>query len=1016
MVDLNPYLLEFTHKSDVTPDSYIIYDMGLKKIYGVKRDNFYTFSNIHCIKQSNLHYTMDLAFARTHSLMFDIDIKGRCSNEEFLIYINDILKPTISSIFHEVTSFTVIECLRDNGGLHVHFPEFIINHDDYILLCTKLQYKLNFKDDVKSITLDIPINFNLPFCSKPNGKCYFPYNIDYFENGSVIQLPICDENKFKTFHLLAKRTFKRKKCNVHTIFREILELRYNQAKLNIYTYLMPVVSKNNLIRISYNTFIDNRERPHYQSIAHFNLKGEKIHYILKAFDLSMSPKNLNENKAYQFIVNRRKSIADLQTANYAIIEWYKNCNAYVNVRKDIFQEVNELLIEDNDYFMKDAHPIKTIMEFDDGYYFLPVFYALRTHLNVSTQQLVAELRAVLTKHDLVDKLDKINDTIIQTVSKDFTLKTILYCGSNLVAKSENFGDMLKNVIEQSKSCLETCMSPENIQLVIERIIERYIPVMVAAIKNSCKKPMKLIWNIVKEQWQEFNSDNELKCIIINIVSRIKEVIADGDIKVICALVKDVQISSKILSEMNMNRVHIVMDVHKWHLKTKAGVLDLLTGHVGGIVPEFYISELHMGVEFSRRELLDIRVDEKLIRVYETLTSKRFFRAFLKNLFLDVTDNFFDTLTLTAREFDICEENNKFITSMFHFYVHICKYMAFEYDLLMYMVDILSSLLIGTNYSRHFYILQGITGNGKSKFFEILTKLFNGYSQQIRNVNLQSGKVLTAQPELATGLFSKRIVAVEEMHGNIDENLIKELTGNSFTSFRRLYENNDGGIPSAKLMASTNKPPICVASEAFEARVITIPFHSKFKNKIQNSRTSTQVTNNQYPLETTGDIVNQSYEGLFIIIYLHLSAHIDLKDGFLHLRGEPEIVVEFKKEYMNMTSIYMLFKQYADVQIVQGAMTTLNDLLSAVRQFLKEYKRADNNDDKKILREFNEEFKSFIKQGVQDGLYTVSTFNYSDDEQTEYNDESDEPPTKKANLVTFEYYDGIIIKNMKKVRG
>ncbi|GFS28925.1 uncharacterized protein NPIL_66031, partial [Nephila pilipes] len=78
------------------------------------------------------------------------------------------------------------------------------------------------------------------------------------------------------------------------------------------------------------------------------------------------------------------------------------------------------------------------------------------------------------------------------------------------------------------------------------------------------------------------------------------------------------------------------------------------------------------------------------------------------------------------------------------------------------------------------------------------------------VNLQLGKGINAQPEVASSLLRKCIIAIEELSSRIDENLVKELTGNSQTSFRNLYEQNMGGRPSAKLFASTNTAPICTA--------------------------------------------------------------------------------------------------------------------------------------------------------------------------------------------------------------
>ncbi|GFX29275.1 SF3 helicase domain-containing protein [Trichonephila clavipes] len=110
---------------------------------------------------------------------------------------------------------------------------------------------------------------------------------------------------------------------------------------------------------------------------------------------------------------------------------------------------------------------------------------------------------------------------------------------------------------------------------------------------------------------------------------------------------------------------------------------------------------------------------------------------------------------------------------------------------------------------------------------MISKVFGGYGHTIRSVNLQQSNCgLQAQPELASSIFNCRIVVVEEMSGKLNENVVKEITGNSTVSFNK-NEQNQGGIPSAKIFASTNSLPECIATEAFKDRVVAIPFEAVF---------------------------------------------------------------------------------------------------------------------------------------------------------------------------------------------
>ncbi|GBM91812.1 hypothetical protein AVEN_15693-1 [Araneus ventricosus] len=307
-------------------------------------------------------------------------------------------------------------------------------------------------------------------------------------------------------------------------------------------------------------------------------------------------------------------------------------------------------------------------------------------------------------------------------------------------------------------------------------------------------------------------------------------------------------------------------------------------------------------------------------------------------------------------------------------------------------------------------IEGVTGNGKSKFFEMITKVFCTYSQSIRNVNLQSGKGISAQPEIASSLFRKRIIVIEELSGKIDENLIKELTGDSQTSFRNLYEQNLGGRPTAKLIASTNSTPICTATEAFRARIITFPFNSTFVDFRDSLKTSEQVEHDRYKLERGDFIVDESFLGFFCLIYIHLFKNISFEDGYLHLRPEPLNMREFKEYYLSMTSLYKQFKQYADVQSLTGELTTVGDLLSAIRQFLVETKRVGTVKDEEIVIKFDEEYGHLKKMKTHESIFEMSALDISDEENDE---DEEEIPKKKKKASSIVYYENIFIRNLKK---
>lgn len=1019
MVFSNPYLVEYSTNEDVPTDCYLLYDMKDCKIYALKRNQYVDFVKCYFNQKSeNLHLTMDLAFAQYHSLMLDIDLKytGQYPQQDILKYINEHLKPIISSFFFQIKCFTVILCMRcDGGGIHVHFPEITINHDDYIMLCEQLQPQLEYQQQTFSLKLDIVKNFNLSNSSKKNTDRYRPTSVQLYENGKISVVPMHNQEEYTDNKKLNKKPFKITKSNGNSVYRELLNLPFDTIQKKASFYSMPVVIRDNFFQIGFPTTIGNKHPPNYQFIAHFTYMDNYNYLIAKAFNFIIYPLNQIRSPVYKYILSKRLKMSHFQTENHALKAWFNHCPMYRHLKEDMFLHVNKLLVEDNPYFLSTSHPLKTSMEFNNGCYFFPIFYALCNHLNLTSSVLAKELLSIITPPDLVKHLEKllqIKSDIIKDISNDFTLNTILYCGSNLSHKMPKFSDKLDSIILDNLNAIEASLTEEDLQNIILRIIHRYIPIIVATMQNSCSNASRYMWNNVQEQWQAFTSENEVKNMIVTISTKIQnKFTVDDDIYNMIKNLRTGNMTSPVMTETNMDRLKIRLNQHKWHLKTQAGVLDLLTGHVGGIVPEFYLSDVYLGVPFDREQLMKIRNDRRLSLIVNTLTSKKFFKQYLKNLFLDITSNFFDTLKETAISFDIWEENDPWIDSIFHFYIHICKYMSFEFDALDYMLNVLASMLIATNYSRKFYIMQGITGNGKSKLFEIINKLFDGYSQPIRNVNLQPGKGIAAQPEMAASIFCKRIVAVEELSGVIDENLIKELTGNSYTSFRKLYENNQGGIPTAKLLASTNKPPKCTASVAFSRRLIAIPFDAEFVEFLPNVSTSYQVRNNKFEMKKDDNLVNRSYQGLFILIYIRLFENMSMEDGYLHIQNEPDVISEFTNYYMHMMSVYMQFKQYADVQLVSDTSTTEQELISAIRQFLIDHKISGSIEYQQIMKEFNEEFQEFRKTIEQNSLiYKSDLFNDSEDEEEEIG-----PPAKRAKFEFIVLYDGIAIKNLKKSR-
>lgn len=989
-------------------DSFLIYNMegGLGFI---TRENYAAFCQYYTKGTTfKKHHTMDLAFAKYHNLILDIDFKGQFTHNDKIIFMETYLKPTLKSFFDELPCFTCIFTTRTSGGIHIHMPEYLVGNDDYVLLCTQLQRQINVKYPNYTVEVDIPTAICLSGASKPNLEAYMPFNICFFEQNSEISLPLSDRAAYLREYKRMK--FKNKKSNSNSLFRKLIYYQYDQILTEVLNCMFPYVVCHGIEmrHISYQTIFSENPVNDYQPIANLYYNNSTCS-IYKSHKLNF--KSLDWLSVYNFLNNQCFKIKKIETENYAIKYWFSKIQSSINTHTDIFQNINKLIKDDSCYWRKELHPLREIMKYDNGFYFLPVFYTLCKIIDKPPHEIL-DFFTGISLDKLIHRLKLVNEKLFLDTSQNFTIETILYCAAMIPMQSANNYENLTieqrvdMILEQMKGNIFHCTTALDYEEVIQTIIVRYTPLVIGSYKFSSKKPTKLVWNLITQFWQECSSE-EIK-MHVQLFHKRMQVFLERNKKEanIFNKIQISEIANFLQGKANMQRLELEMDSHKFLIKTKVGIIDLLTGHVSGHAPEFFMSNKCIDVHFTKMEMNHFRQDPELSHIYKTIISKRFFRTFLKYSLINESDDYHDTLKIVSNEFKISSEY-KYLNTILNFYGHLCKYMGFEYDMIIFMLNVISSIFIATNYYRRFFVFHGNTKNGKSKFFEMLSKVFGSYSHAIRSINLQMFKNSSSgpQPEFATSLHSCRLISIEEMSGKLNENFIKEITGNSQISCRNLYEANAGGIPTAKVFSSTNNPPQCVASDAFRDRVIVVPFNSVFSAD-PPILISDQIDKNIYKLDLSSDVVRNSYEGMFILAYCNLGENIDYETGLLNLPTIPAKMAEFKIDYLKTTDIYVLFKQYVDLQIISKTKLLYVDLVSAVRKFLIHTKNQVSLESV-ILKRFDEEFASHTKElnsGIENLFKTSAAEDYDPDIVEEIH---------KKRKITVIYYQNICIKEFKK---
>lgn len=1016
MVYTSSFLKKINQRQEAPPDAYILYNLE-GGIYWISAKDFPNFTLEWIGLNNNPPYTLDLSSVGTHAVILDLDYFPNPSGigTSILQVIETVLKMVF---LPSLGNFTYIIARRPRHlGMHIHLPELKIGYDDYILLCEMLQYRLRQALMGNAIyKLDILRNAMLPNASKPDKNPYVPLHLIYVDEANTFYFNLV---KFSEEYPILKKKFVKRKHNENSLFRSLLKLSGLKMLVGeLKQLMMPVICSRMdapTHTLSYATSIGKHPTmsADWHDVGTFTYKRtNEPGYISKCKKLVFDKDNLL--KVYYHLKLSARNMIAFETNNHALKMWYTRFGHASTLGDshipDLFKDVHDMLQFEHMSLAENPNPIKTVMQFNEGYYFLPVFYTLCKHYRLDSTTMADHLKALLDTeyHPLLQNIQAIDPKIIDFTISEISLRTLHYCADNLYKEQPKTNrEKLEKIVENNQRVILSVTTHDQIIELVRNMQERHSPILVLKLKNALKKPSRFIWNALNDSWQEVSGDREITDHMHNLWNHVKQYYNEykqsgglgGPDEELMNQFNITKVVSAILSDTAMERKDIQMDAHKWLLRLQDGVLDLLTGHIGGVVPEFFLSDRKIVLGIPRTEMMLLcNQAAQLETVYTQLTDKSFFLKYLQALFLDHADNLADALRGLFPE-----TMDELVDSMLLFYVNLCKCGSFEYEWLLYMLDVLASVLVATNYERKFFVCKGLTRNGKSKLFELMGKVLGGYYHAIQSENFSPGhSANNATPELASTLFSCRMVTTEELEKRIDENRVKQITGNSFVAFRNMYEQNSGGIPTAKLFATTNNYPECKASEAFKDRVVAIPFDAEFVD-VAPDKTSLQVEKNTYNKDVY--VVEQSYKGCFFILYYHLKRHINLEDGLLHYREEPPCIVEFTHDYLIHADIYVQFKLFMDVQLKPGYQTTMNEVKSAVRQYLKTTKNTSFHETDLFIC-FEKEFGDLRQTDIN-----IASDPFS------YTSIAEEPSSKKRIKLDQEsslvFYEGVVIKNLKK---
>lgn len=145
------------------------------------------------------------------------------------------------------------------------------------------------------------------------------------------------------------------------------------------------------------------------------------------------------------------------------------------------------------------------------------------------------------------------------------------------------------------------------------------------------------------------------------------------------------------------------------------------------------------------------------------------------------------------------------------------------ELIHYVQKAVGYSLTGEVSEQCFFFLHGDGENGKSTFLEILLHLLGPYGHTLPESVLEK-RSFAISNEIAA-IPNKRLIVIGEVReGQLNENLLKALTGGDQQRARRLYKESFEFHPVGKIwFAANRKPEVKDTSHGFWRRVRLIPF-------------------------------------------------------------------------------------------------------------------------------------------------------------------------------------------------
>ena len=272
------------------------------------------------------------------------------------------------------------------------------------------------------------------------------------------------------------------------------------------------------------------------------------------------------------------------------------------------------------------------------------------------------------------------------------------------------------------------------------------------------------------------------------------------------------------------------------------------------------------------------------------------------------------------------------------------------DVRYYVLKHLGSCLTGDTKDELLHIYVGEGANGKSTLVRLIESSLGEYATSMKTTFLtQKNPPADSATPAITKTINRRFVSLQEVNQNenLNEALVKQMTGNDKLDYRKMYREAQEFRPQFKLVMCTNHPvEIKGTDHGIWRRIRMIEFKSTFTENITQDNEGDRI----YVADKS---VISKIDTLWRPVFMGILIHYFKKWRKHGLKDIPEDIDKFTRKYKSEMNVYDQFlKECCIIDKTNKELKVSRDILE--ESFFTWYRSGDFSDRKIKPKDFKKE--------------------------------------------------------------